>query len=185
MQKGGQDLSQGMDDAMGHVLCTGAKLKHRKNLRQRINGQPEPLHLRMAAQPGAEFVQLEVRDPKMAEGTLVQGLCMFPSASEPGRNGGLTKAEDPLGSRRVEPFSQRREHHCNVMRGGFQTIQRRIASSTERGTASLAAEGLDLLSLTMLAIPNEGMDVSISHAEVLTLLIETGIALRVYAFGSS
>ena len=84
MQKGGQDLSQGMDDAMGHVLCTGAKLKHRKNLRQRINGQPEPLHLRMAAQPGAEFVQLEVRDPKMAEGTLVQGLCMFPSASEKG-----------------------------------------------------------------------------------------------------
>lgn len=49
-----------------------------------------------AAQSGSQFIQLEVREPKMAEGPLVQGLCMFPSASEPGGDGGLSKAEDSL-----------------------------------------------------------------------------------------
>jgi len=33
MQKGGQELSQGMDDAMGHVLCSGTQMEDRKNLR--------------------------------------------------------------------------------------------------------------------------------------------------------
>ena len=55
-----------MDELMGHVLCSGAELQHRKNFRAGINGQPEPLHLRMAAQPRAQFVQLEVREPKMS-----------------------------------------------------------------------------------------------------------------------
>ena len=41
MQKGGQALSQGMDDAMCHVLGAGTELKHRKNLRARINRQPQ------------------------------------------------------------------------------------------------------------------------------------------------
>jgi len=56
---------------MGHVLCSGAELKHRKNLRQGINGQPEPEHLLIAAQPGAQFIQLEVRELEMAEEALV------------------------------------------------------------------------------------------------------------------
>src|SRR5947209_19436552 len=87
------ELSQGMDDAMGHVLCSGAELKHRKNYGARINAQPEPLHLPMAAQPRAQFVELEVREPKMAEGPLVQGLRVLASTSQPGGNGGLSQAE--------------------------------------------------------------------------------------------
>ena len=30
-QKGGQALSQRVDDQMGHVLCAGAELKHRQH----------------------------------------------------------------------------------------------------------------------------------------------------------
>src|SRR5579863_205363 len=86
-----QELSQRMDDSMGHVLCTGAELKHWQNLGARVDRQPKPLHLRMAAQPRAQFVQLQVREPQMAEETLVQGLCVFPGASQPGGDRGLSK----------------------------------------------------------------------------------------------
>jgi hypothetical protein len=64
-------------------------------------------HLCGAAQPGAQFIQLQMREPEMAEEAFVQGLCMFKSASQPGGDGGLSVAEDTFGSGRVQPFSQR------------------------------------------------------------------------------
>lgn len=45
---------------MGHGLCPGAELKHRQNLGTGIDGEPEPLDLLGVAQPGAQFVQLEM-----------------------------------------------------------------------------------------------------------------------------
>jgi hypothetical protein len=51
--------------------------------------------------------------------------------------------------------------------------------------AGLAAERLDLLSTTMLAIPNQRVGVRIGVAEVLALLIGTGIAFGVHALGGS
>ena len=53
MQKGGQALSQGMDEQMRHGLCARTELQHRKNLGEGIDGQPEPEHLFGAAEPGA------------------------------------------------------------------------------------------------------------------------------------
>jgi hypothetical protein len=79
MQKGGQELSQGMDDAMRHVLGSRTELKHRKNLGARVDGQPQPEHLFGAAQPGAQFVQLQVREVEMAEEALVQGVRVLAS----------------------------------------------------------------------------------------------------------
>ena len=64
-------------------------------------------------------------------------------------------------------------------------VQRSIVSSTECGAASLTPERLDPLRSTMLAIANERMNVSVGDPEVRALLIGTGEALRVYAFGSS
>jgi hypothetical protein len=66
---------------MGHSLCAGAELKHRQNLRTGINGQPQPEHLCGAAQPGTQFVQLEVGDLQGVEAVLVQGLSVLASAS--------------------------------------------------------------------------------------------------------
>jgi len=57
-------------------------MEHGKNLREGIDGQPE--HLCGAAQPCAQFVQLEVREPQIAERALVQGLCVLPSTSQKG-----------------------------------------------------------------------------------------------------
>jgi hypothetical protein len=42
---------------------------------------------------------------------LVQDLRMFASAEQPGGDSRLPVAEDPFGSRRIQPFSQRGEHH--------------------------------------------------------------------------
>jgi hypothetical protein len=104
MQKGGQELSQGMDDAMCHVLGAGTELEHRQNLRARINRQPQPEDLLSAAEPCSQFVQLEVWEVEMAEGPLVQRLSMLACTSKPPHNRGVSKAEDPFDRRRVQPF---------------------------------------------------------------------------------
>jgi hypothetical protein len=41
-------------------------------------------HLFGAAQPGAQFIQLEVGDLQGVEAVLMQRLCMFPCTSEKG-----------------------------------------------------------------------------------------------------
>jgi len=94
------------------VLCARTQIKYGKNLGARVDGQPE--YLSGAAQPGAQFVQLEVREPEMAEEAFVQGLCMFPCTSQPRRDGGLSIAEDAFSRGRVQPFGQRRQHDCDL-----------------------------------------------------------------------
>src|SRR5260370_7309321 len=98
-----------------------------------------------------------MREREMAKEAFVQGLCMFPSTSQPGGDGRLSVVKDPFGSGRVQPFGQRREHDCDLLGGGFQTIQGSVTSSTERGAAALTAKRLDPLSLPMLPIPNRNM----------------------------
>jgi hypothetical protein len=96
MQKGGQAVSQGMNDAMGHVLGAGTQLEHWKNLRARINRQPQPEDLLSAAEPCSQFVQLDMWEVQMAEGPLVQRLSVLACTSKPPHNCGVLKAEDPF-----------------------------------------------------------------------------------------
>jgi hypothetical protein len=93
---GSQALSQGMNDAMGHVLGAGTQLEHRQNLRARIHHQPQPENLLSAAQPCSQFVQLDVWEVQMAEGPLVQRPSVLTSAGQPSHHRGVSKAEDPL-----------------------------------------------------------------------------------------
>src|SRR5262245_9858728 len=120
----------------------------------------------------------------MAEEALVQGVCMLTSTEQPGRDRGLSNAEDPFGRRWAHAFGQRREHHGDLLRGGFQTIQGRIASSAERGAARLTAKRLDRFSAAMLAVADQGVDVSFSVPEVGALGVGTSEPFGVYAFGS-
>ena len=78
------------------MLGAGPQSERGKNLGARIDGQPQPEHLCCAAQPRAQFVQLEVREPQMAEGQLMQRLRMLASTGQPGGDGGLPKAERNL-----------------------------------------------------------------------------------------
>ena len=99
-------MSQGVDEQMCHVLGAGTQLKNGKNLSAGVDGEPEPQHLCGAAEPRAQLVQLQVRKVEVTEAVLVQRLCMFASTSQPGGDGGLAVAEDPLGGGWVEPFSE-------------------------------------------------------------------------------
>src|SRR5258708_8813647 len=170
---------------MCHVLCSGAELKHGQNLGERIDGQPQPEHVLRAAQPGSQFVQLEMRDVQVAEAALMEDLCVPTCASEPQGDGGLTVAEDPFGGGSIQPFGQRREYHGNLVRWGFQTIQGGVASGSERGVAGLTAKRLDALGLAMLAISDQGMDLSIGDPGVRALLIGAGETLGVHSLGCS
>ncbi len=121
----------------------------------------------------------------MAERAFVLELRVHARTSHPPREGGLTVAKDTLSRGSVQPFGESRQHHGDLMGRGFQTVQGGVTSSTERGAARLTPERLDWFSLAMLAIPDERMDLSISIAEVHTLLIGTGKALGVHALGGS
>ena len=92
----GQHLSQRVDELVGHVLGAGTQLEDGQKLGAGINRQPEPLHLCMAAQAGAEFVQLHVREVEVAEGAFLQALRMQARTCQPPRDGGLTAAKDSL-----------------------------------------------------------------------------------------
>ena len=67
--------------------------------------------------------------------------------------------------------------------GGFQMVQRSVASSTERGVAGLTPKGLDLLNATMRAIANQSMNLSIGDPAIRALRVGTGKALGVHADG--
>jgi hypothetical protein len=45
----GQDLTERVDEQMRHVLRAGTQMEHRENLRERVDGQPEPENLVGAA----------------------------------------------------------------------------------------------------------------------------------------
>lgn len=58
MQKGGQELYQGMDELMCHMLCSGTQQQDRKHLGAGVDDQPEPQHVLRAAESGTQFIQL-------------------------------------------------------------------------------------------------------------------------------
>ncbi len=92
---------------MCHVLCSGTQMEDGKNLGAGVDDQPEPQHVLRAAQPSAQFVQLEVGDLQGVEAALVQGLSVLASAGQPRRDSGLSVAEDPFGSGSIQSFGQR------------------------------------------------------------------------------
>src|SRR5947209_6881496 len=126
-----------------------------------------------------------MRELEMAQEAFVQGLSVQASASQPPRNRGLSKAKDPLGGGRVEPFGQSREHHSDLLRRGFQAIQGGIASSTEGGATSLAAKRLDALDMALLTISHPGVDPSVCDPEVEALMVGASKPRCVDAFGCS
>jgi len=170
---------------MCHVLRTRTELKHRDDLGEGIDGQPQPEDLCGSAQPGSQLVQLEVREVQVAEAALMEEHCVLACASEPGGDGGLTAAEDTLCSGRVQSFGQRSEHYGDLVRGSFQTVQWGVEPGSERRMTGRASKGLDPFGLAMLAIADESVDGSVYNPAVVALPVRTGETLCVYAFGGS
>jgi hypothetical protein len=130
-------------------------MEHGKKLGAGINCQPQLHHLLGATSPRSQFIQLEVWEPEVAKEALMQSLSVRALAGQPRDESGMTGAEDPLCSGRIQPTGSRRQHNSDLVRRGFQTVQGGVAPSTERGVASLTAKRLDPFSKTMLAIPKE------------------------------
>jgi hypothetical protein len=86
------------------MLRARTQREYRQNLRARIDGQPE--HLGGVAQSGSKFVQLQVREVQIAEGVLMEELSVLACPREPPRNRGMSKAEDPLCSRKIQSFGK-------------------------------------------------------------------------------
>ena len=128
---------------------------------------------------------MEVRDLQVAEAALMEDLSVAACASEPRRDGGLTITEDPFGGGWVQTFGECSKHHGDLLGGGFQMVQGSIVSSAERGAASLKTKRLDPLDTAMLAVADQGMEVSVSVAKVLTLRVRTSEARGIYVFRGS
>jgi hypothetical protein len=99
-------------------------------------------------------VQLEIGKLEMTEKVFMEALSVLPSAGEPGGDRRLTVAEDPLGCGSIQSLGQCRQHDGDLLGRSFQPVQGSVTSSTERGTASLTAKGLNLLGTAMRAIAN-------------------------------
>ena len=97
-----------MDHGVGCVLCARTELKDGKNLRRGVDDQPHPEDLCGAAEPGSNFVQLQVRDVQVVEAALMEDFSVPACTREPPRNRGLLKAENPHSRRRIQSFGQPR-----------------------------------------------------------------------------
>src|SRR6266699_1983660 len=68
----------------GRIFCTG------------VDDQPEPQHLGTTAEPGSEFVQLQVRKVELEEEALVQGLRMLTRTGQKGWEWWLVESRRPV-----------------------------------------------------------------------------------------
>ncbi len=66
------------------MLCAGTKVEDGNDLREGVDGQPQPEHVCGAAQPGAQFVQLQVRELEVGEAAPVQGLSVLAGTGQKG-----------------------------------------------------------------------------------------------------
>src|SRR5215472_9334842 len=106
-----QHLPQAVNEPMRRSLRAGSPMKDWKKFRERIDGEPQPEHLCMVTEPCAQFIQLQVWEPQMAEAAFMQELGVLTCTREPRGDGGLSVAEDAFSRGRVQPFGQRRQYH--------------------------------------------------------------------------
>ena len=152
-QKGDQDLSQRVKNHVRHVLRAWAELKHRKNLRAGINGQPEkdaPVRrcaagcvVRPAGGEGAGDGRRSaragcVRAHQHGTERLVIVACRKPKTR---------RASDES-----SPSASRDEHQGDLVRWGFQTVSGSVAPGSERAATGRASKCLHALSTAMFAI---------------------------------
>jgi hypothetical protein len=74
---------------MCHVLCSGTQMEDGKNLREGVDDQPEPQHVLRAAQPGTEFVQLQVFTSRQRRTVAEAGLTSEEQRRQMGQSSGV------------------------------------------------------------------------------------------------
>jgi hypothetical protein len=160
-QKGGQALSESVDEPMRQVLGAGAELKHRQDLGEGINGQPEQDAPAWRSAAGCAVRPTASCGSRRWQKKRSCRVCACePARERKARDGRLSVALRPVRQPKRPALQPSRDpHQGDLMRGSFQTGQGGVAPGTERGVAATTSQRLDPLRLTMLAIakkPHEG-----------------------------
>lgn len=113
-----------MDNGVGRVLGARSQIEYRDDLTDRIDRDPQPERVRLAPQPRADLVQLNVQQVQVLSDAVVQGRAVLPSTGEPGGDGSMLVAEDPHRGRDIQSFGQRREDLTHALGWGFEAIER-------------------------------------------------------------
>ncbi len=154
-------------------------------LSERIDGHPEPQDLCVAAQPRAQFIELQMGEHKVAEGALMQRLGMGSRPHQPACDRGMSNTKDAFRRRDIQSFRQGTQHQGHTIRRRCEPIQLRVEARTEPAATRLTAPPLDSLGFSVAPIAHDGMDIRTADPIVLAGLIGTGEALGLHPFGLS
>jgi len=158
-------------------------MQHRDDFTDRIDGHPEPEDVGTAAEPGAQFIELDVRQMQALENAVVEHGSVLPSAGQPGGDCGMAVAKDPYCRRDIHPFCERSQHLRNTLGCGFEAVQWRISARAEGGAAGLAAQGLDAFALAVGAVTNQRVNLRVGDLVVQARGVRAREAMRVDALG--
>jgi hypothetical protein len=103
-------------------------------------------------QPGANFVELDVREGEIPQPVVVERRAVFARSREPGRDGGVPMTEHAHRGGDIQPFSQSREHFTDALGRGLEPVQWRIPSRANGRITRLTTHCLDALMLPMGAV---------------------------------
>jgi len=101
-----QGKSQVVDQGMREGLGARAQCQSRDDLGLHVDCHPQPELAALVAQPGFQFVQLDVPQVEVAEQMAMEALGVHARAGEPSVDGGFGVTEDAHGSGDVEALGQ-------------------------------------------------------------------------------
>jgi hypothetical protein len=158
-------------------------MQHRDQLAQGIDRQPQPQCVGAVRQARSELVELDVRQVELPQDAVVKRRAVFTRPRQPAGNRRVRVAEDPRRGRDRQPLCQCCQDFATALGGGFQTVEWRIATRAKGGPTRLAAQGLDALAREVRAISDQGVDLRVGQAIVLTGAIGAGKPLCGDALG--
>jgi hypothetical protein len=149
-------------------LGAWTELKRWDKFGGRVTGDPHPQVVRLVAQGGEEFVQLEMAEGQVPEKVGMNLLGVFARAGEPRTNRylGMLEEQAGIGDRQSQVDGQ--EDLSDLRGGSAEAIQRRAASTGKALAARLAFQPLDAVRAA-LAVTDERVKGRIRVAEVVAL----------------
>jgi hypothetical protein len=81
-------------------------MQQRDDFAERVKGDPQPQCVRPAAEPRAQFVELNVGEGEMPKDAVVEGGSVGDSPCQPGRDGGVAMSEQAHGGGHIEPSAR-------------------------------------------------------------------------------
>ena len=156
-----------VDEGVGQELSARANLKGEDDFGADFEGDPDPDILSMADM-GLEFVKLDVVGDPVVKVMIMKGLIKLAEADEPASDGGGMVLEDADGGGLIDAFAESSDDFIDAAKRGFQVVHGSEAALTEALAASLTAEPLDGVVYAAAAIADEGVEVVIADAKVIT-----------------